>query len=69
MSCIRCHGFLVREEGADLYRTISDSATAFRCVNCGYIDDPLFYANRLHRRSTQSPRRNTPDALRGNGHL
>lgn len=63
MSCLRCHGFLIRETGIDLSGMPSERTAALRCVNCGYIDDPLFRTNRLNA-CMHDPPRNAPEDLK-----
>lgn len=48
MSCIRCCGLLVTEPRGGLDVKGHGMPPAVRCVNCGYIDDPVFHANRLN---------------------
>lgn len=48
MSCIRCRGFLVMEASRQLDRKGVQTPPTVRCVNCGYIDDPVFRVNRLN---------------------
>ena len=51
MSCVRCRGFLVTESHSRLDMRGNWVPPAVRCVNCGYIDDPVFRANRLNFQS------------------
>lgn len=48
MVCQRCKGLLVREifDGLSVEASITFLAT--RCINCGYIEDSVVRANRLH---------------------
>lgn len=48
MACPRCGGLLVPDEMvAGIYhaKTLS-SCSGYRCVNCGYMEDPVMRANR-----------------------
>ena len=49
MVCQRCSGLLVREIFDDLSAEAGITFLATRCINCGYIEDSVFRANRLHR--------------------
>ncbi len=68
MSCIRCHGFMIRETGTDLFGMPSERSAALRCVNCGYIDDPLFRTNRLNA-CKHDPQRSAAEDLETHGRL
>lgn len=48
MVCQRCSGLLVREIFDDLSVETSITFLATRCINCGYIEDSVVRANRLH---------------------
>ena len=48
MVCQRCKGLLVREIFDDLSVEASITFLATRCINCGYIEDSVVRANRLH---------------------
>jgi hypothetical protein len=48
MVCQRCSGLLVREIFDDLSAEAGITFMATRCVNCGYIEDSVVCANRLH---------------------
>ena len=53
MTCHRCRGLLINEQ-SDLitrYDLSEDSGyvgPTLRCINCGYVEDPVALANRLH---------------------
>jgi hypothetical protein len=47
MLCQRCRGLLVRETFDDLREETARMCLATRCINCGYIEDPVVRANRL----------------------
>jgi len=47
MLCQRCSGLLVRETFDDLREETGLICLATRCINCGYIEDPVVRANRL----------------------
>jgi hypothetical protein len=53
MKCYRCRGLLVIDHSALLnrYDLSEDSGymgPTIRCINCGYAEDPVVRANRLH---------------------
>ena len=48
MICQRCRGLLVRETFGDLRGETACLSPAIRCINCGYIEDSVVRANRLH---------------------
>ena len=53
MACARCGGFLVNEGWGGLIENFRDRLLqTLRCVNCGSIDDPVIFENRLIERST-----------------
>ena len=52
MTCHRCHGFLINDQSAllnryDLSEVTGYRGTMIRCINCGYVEDPVVRANRL----------------------
>jgi len=51
MTCRKCMGFMVEEWRPDF----SPESTAFRCINCGLILDPLIEQNRLARLRANQP--------------
>ena len=55
MACARCGGFLVTEDGdgfVDNFREKQLRSMGYaRCVNCGSIEDPVIFENRLIERS------------------
>lgn len=46
MRCRRCWGLVIVETSSFTYACTEESQTA-RCVNCGWIEDPVMRANRL----------------------
>jgi len=54
MACARCGGFLVIEDWGGLVDNFREkqlrSMGCVRCVNCGSIDDPVIFENRLIER-------------------
>ncbi len=48
MFCHRCRGLLVRETFDGLSSEAGNLCMATRCINCGYIEDSVVRANRLH---------------------
>ncbi len=59
MLCQRCKGLLVRETFDDLSEEAGCMSPAIRCINCGYIEDSVVRANRLH---PPAPKRSGPHA-------
>lgn len=47
MVCQRCKGLLVRETFDDLRWEMARDCPAIRCINCGFLEDPVVRANRL----------------------
>ena len=48
MACQRCSGLLVRETFDSLSAEAGIMCQVTRCINCGYIEDSVVRANRLH---------------------
>lgn len=53
MTCHRCRGLLVNDQSAfithyDLRAESGFTGSTLRCINCGYVEDPVVRANRLH---------------------
>ena len=48
MLCQRCRGLLVRETFDGLSPEAGNLCMSTRCINCGYIEDSVVRANRLH---------------------
>jgi len=53
MTCHRCRGLLVNDQSAfithyDLRAESGFVGSTLRCINCGYVEDPVVRANRLH---------------------
>ena len=44
MTCQKCKGFMVKERQPEL----STDSVVHRCINCGFIHDPLMVQNRLN---------------------
>jgi len=44
MTCQKCKGFMVEERQPEL----STDNVVHRCINCGFILDPLMMKNRLN---------------------
>jgi hypothetical protein len=53
MACQRCRGLLVRETFDGLSQEAGIMCSATRCINCGYIEDSVVRANRLHPPATK----------------
>lgn len=54
MTCHRCRGLLVREYSVfeslyDLSEVTGCVGLTMRCINCGYLEDPVVRANRLRQ--------------------
>lgn len=52
MTCRRCRGLLVKDQSDLITRYDLSEASGYggpilRCINCGYIEDPVVRANRL----------------------
>jgi len=47
MFCQRCKGLLVRETFGELREGTGCMSLAIRCINCGYLEDPVMRVNRL----------------------
>ncbi|HEV8326104.1 MAG TPA: hypothetical protein VGQ08_01365 [Nitrospiraceae bacterium] len=53
MTCHRCSGLLVNDQSVSSDRDDSSEIIGYmgptaRCINCGYLEDPVIRANRLH---------------------
>ena len=59
MSCQRCGGLAVSEAWYDL-RAEASRLELTRCVNCGWVDDPVIRSNRQY---PDSPKELAPDNL------
>ena len=46
MTCPRCQGFMVSDLFLDLAETQGMWMKAARCMNCGYVMDPVMERNR-----------------------
>jgi hypothetical protein len=52
MACARCNGFQVIEGWEGLIDNVREKQLrTMRCVNCGCINDPVIFENRLIERS------------------
>lgn len=52
MTCHRCRGLLVKDQAvaeslSDLSEKTGRMGPSLRCINCGYLEDPVVLANRL----------------------
>jgi hypothetical protein len=52
MTCHRCRGLLIHDQSAlinryDLSELTGYTGSTLRCINCGYLEDPVVRANRL----------------------
>jgi len=57
MLCQRCKGLLVHETFSDLSVETDRLSPPRRCVNCGYVEDSVVRANRLHPPAAKRPTR------------
>ena len=53
MTCHRCRGLLINDQSDLITRYDLSEASGYvgstlRCINCGYVEDPVVRANRLH---------------------
>lgn len=64
MFCQRCKGLLVRETFSDMREEMANLYPATRCLNCGYIEDPVIRDNRL---SAHDTKRSAPRLLNKSG--
>ena len=60
MTCHRCSGLLVSDQSVssgryDPSEIIGYMGPTIRCINCGYLEDPVVRANRLHLPVTNGP--------------
>lgn len=60
MVCHRCHGLLVNDQSAlmthyDLRAETGFTGSTIRCINCGYVEDPVVRANRLSQPEGDPP--------------
>jgi hypothetical protein len=57
MSCIRCRGLLVPHDFLNLYGGVGRWLfQGWRCVNCGFMDDPVMRMNRMPHAAMTSNR-------------
>ncbi|HYM38412.1 MAG TPA: hypothetical protein VES96_08415 [Nitrospiraceae bacterium] len=65
MACIRCGGLQVVDDFADLWAVTGPMEfRGARCLNCGFIEDPVIRANRLQPPLTHRPQ---PSGMAGQG--
>ena len=60
MTCHRFRGLLVNDQSAlithyDLGEVTGYMGTMIRCINCGYVEDPVVRANRLRVSEADQP--------------
>ena len=53
MICHRCRGLLINDQSDLITRYDLSEASGYvgstlRCINCGYVEDPVVRANRIH---------------------
>jgi len=52
MTCHRCHGLLEKDQSvverlSDLSEVTGRMGPTMRCINCGYLEDPVVSVNRF----------------------
>ena len=60
MTCHRCGGLLVKDQSvveslSDLSEKTGRMGPSLRCINCGYVEDPVVLANRLRPPAEKQP--------------
>jgi hypothetical protein len=60
MTCHRCHGLLVNDQSAlithdELRAESGFIGSTLRCINCGYVEDPVVRANYLSQSVADQP--------------
>jgi len=60
MTCHRCHGLLVNDQSAlithyDLRSESGFTGSMLRCINCGFVEDPVVRGNRLSQSVADCP--------------
>lgn len=60
MTCHRCHGLLVKDQSvveslSDLNEVTGCMGPTVRCINCGYLEDPVIRINRLRPPAAKQP--------------
>jgi uncharacterized Zn finger protein len=60
MTCHRCGGLLVNDQSElithyDLGKVTGYMGRVIRCINCGYVEDPVVRANRLRVSEADQP--------------
>jgi len=65
MTCHRCGGLLVKDQSvteslSDLSEKTGRTGPSLRCINCGYFEDPVVLANRLHLSAAKQPALSRP---------
>ena len=63
MNCSRCHGLMAKDHFMDFEGTFGHMwMTAWRCLNCGHVCDPMIEQNRqLAKVEVQAHAANEPD--------
>ena len=72
MTCHRCGGLLVKDQSvveslSDLSEKTGRMGPVVRCINCGYVEDPVVRANRL-RLPVAKQQAGTPLGVRNSSH-
>ena len=62
MICPRCQGCMVSDLFLDLAETQGMWMKADRCMNCGYVIDPVMETNRQRPTTTPGPVKSIPEA-------
>ena len=60
MACHRCGGLMVKDRSvveslSDLSEKTGRMGPSIRCINCGYLEDPVVLANRLRPPAATQP--------------
>jgi hypothetical protein len=60
MTCHRCGGLMVNDRSvveslSDLNAKTGRTGPSIRCINCGYLEDPVVLANRLRPPAAKPP--------------
>lgn len=60
MTCHRCGGLMVKDRSvveslSDLSEKTGRTGPSLRCINCGYLEDPVVLANRLRLSVEKQP--------------
>ena len=65
MECIKCQGLMVLEKVPDFF----EAFTSWRCLNCGFVTDPLIMQNQRIRKVTPAGSGRTSVTTRKKEHV